>query len=68
LKKGGIKLNMDIDNKWCISVPEAAELLGISRNNAYELVKRGELPSVRFGKRILIPKISLKERLAEAKL
>jgi len=60
-------LNMDIDNRLCISVPEAAKLLGISRNNAYELVKRGELPSIRLGKRKLIPKVALEKKLLEAK-
>jgi len=60
-------LNMGIDKKWCMSVPEAAELLGISRNNAYELVKRGELPSIKLGKRKLVPRIALENKLAEAK-
>jgi excisionase family DNA binding protein len=62
-----MELNMDIDNRWCLSVPEAAELLGISRNNAYELVKRGELPSIKLGKRKLIPKVALEKKLLEAK-
>lgn len=60
-------MNMGIDKKWCMSVPEAAELLGISRNNAYELVKRGELPSIKLGKRKLIPKVALEKKLLEAK-
>ena len=60
-------MNMGIDKRLCISVPEAAELLGISRNNAYELVKRGELPSIKLGKRKLIPKVALERKLLEAK-
>jgi excisionase family DNA binding protein len=60
-------LSMDIDKTLCITVPEAAKLLRISRNFAYELVKRGEIPSIKFGKRILIPKIGLEKRVAEAK-
>ena len=62
-----MKLNVDIDNRLCMSVPEAAKLLGISRNNAYELVKRGELPSIRLGKRKLIPKVALEKKLLEAR-
>jgi len=61
------KLNMDIEKRLCLTVPEAAEMLGISRNYGYELVRRGELPSVRFGKRIVIPKIALEKKLEEAK-
>ena len=62
-----MKLNVDIDNRLCMSVPEAAKLLGISRNNAYELVKRGELPSIKLGKRKLIPKVALERKLLEAR-
>ena len=37
------------------TVEEAAELIGISRSSAYECVRTGELPSRRFGHRIVIP-------------
>jgi len=41
------------------SVPEAAELLGISRALGYELVARGELPSLRLGRRRVVPRVAL---------
>ena len=63
----GLPGQVAIEKRLCIAVPEAAEMLGISRNFAYELVKRGQLPVIRFGKRILIPRIALEKRLAEAK-
>jgi excisionase family DNA binding protein len=34
-------------------------LLGISRAFAYELVARGELPVIRLGRRIVVPKVAL---------
>jgi len=37
------------------SVDEAAQILGISRSLAYECIKTGEIPAVRFGTRIVIP-------------
>ena len=46
------------------TIPEAAELLGIGRNTAYEAVRRGEIPTIRIGKRILVPVIAL-ERLLD---
>ena len=49
--------------RLCITVPEAAAMLGISRNFAYELVKQGKLPSVKFGKRLLIPRTGLEKML-----
>ncbi len=42
-----------------LSVPEAAELLGISRTLAYELVVRGELPSIHLGRRVVVPRAAL---------
>ncbi len=38
-------------------------MLGISRNFAYELVKQKQLPVIKFGKRILIPRIALEKML-----
>ena len=38
-----------------MSVEEASEALGISRSLTYELVRRGELPSLRLGRRIVVP-------------
>ena len=36
------------------TVEEAAEVLDISRNSAYEAVKKGQIPSMRAGRRILV--------------
>lgn len=41
------------------SVPEAARLLGISRGLAYEMAKAGKLPTIRFGRRLLVPRRAL---------
>lgn len=45
------------------SVDEAAELLGISRTLAYEAIRKGEIPHIKIGKRILIPQSALKNLL-----
>lgn len=52
-----------VDNRLCITVPEAAAMLGVSRNFGYELVKQGQLPVIRFGKRLLIPRAALERML-----
>jgi len=46
-----------------VTVNETAKMLGISRNSAYEGVRRGEIPSIRIGKRLLIPRLALEEML-----
>ena len=48
------------DDTQLLTVPETARLLRISRNLAYELVARGELPSVRLGRAIRIPRDELR--------
>jgi excisionase family DNA binding protein len=58
-----MQLNVGIDKRLCITVPEAAEMLGISRDFGYELVKQGKLPVIRFGKRLLIPRLGLEKML-----
>jgi excisionase family DNA binding protein len=42
-----------------LKVDEAAKVLGMSRNATYEAIKRGEIPVIRFGRRIVIPKAGL---------
>ena len=46
-----------------MTVSEAAEYLGISRAFAYELVGRGEIPAVRFGRRVVVPRRALETLL-----
>lgn len=44
------------EERLTLTVTEAAELLGISRGTAYECVRTGEIPSVTFGRRVLVPR------------
>ena len=46
-------------DRLVLTVAEAGELLGISRAFAYELVARGELPVIRLGRRVVVPKAAL---------
>ena len=48
------------------SVDEAARLLGISRNSCYEAIRRGEIPMIRLGRRILVPRSRLEDLLEQA--
>ncbi len=59
----GLLRHADLEKRLCITVPEAAAMLAISRNFAYELVKQGQLPVIRFGKRLLIPRLALEKML-----
>jgi excisionase family DNA binding protein len=49
------------------TVAEARQTLGISRGLMYEAIRKGTIPSVRIGRRILIPKTAL-ERVLDKKV
>lgn len=57
---------MDTHDRLTLTVSEAAQVLGISRALAYELVARGELPSLRLGRRLVVPRKALDTLLEEA--
>lgn len=46
------------------SVAEAAKLLRLSRNSTYQAIYHGEIPSIRIGKRILVPRVALEKMLS----
>jgi excisionase family DNA binding protein len=58
-----LETNMKELAKLTFSVPETATLLGISRAHAYELVARKELPAIRLGRRVLVPRRAIQELL-----
>ena len=47
------------------TVPEVAEMLGISRSTAYECVRRGEIPSLKLAGRVVIPRTAFEAFLGE---
>ena len=46
-----------------MTVSEAAQALGISRTLAYEMVRSNELPSLRLGRRLVVPVRALERML-----
>ena len=46
-----------------LTVEEFAAAAGLSRASAYDLARRGVVPTIRFGKRIFIPKTALRQEL-----
>ena len=59
---------METTEKEWLKGPEAAELLGLPKTRAYELVQQGELPDVRIGERsIRINRAELERFLLETR-
>lgn len=42
-----------------LTVEEAGRLLRLSRGTAYEAVKRGDIPTIRIGRRLLVSRARL---------
>lgn len=62
----GLRGHAALEKRLCLTVPEAAAMLGLSRNFGYELVKQGQLPAIRLGKRLLIPRAALEKMLEKS--
>ena len=45
----------DLEHRITLSVEETALLLGLGRSAAYEAARRGEIPSRRLGRRVIVP-------------
>ena len=52
-----------IGERKTYKIEEAGKLLGIGRNGAYEAAKSGQLPVIKIGKRLLVPKAALDRML-----
>jgi excisionase family DNA binding protein len=62
-RERGIAVSMP--PRLTLTVEEAAATLGISRAFAYEAVRRGEIPSIRIGRRVLVPQAALARMLGD---
>jgi len=48
--------------KWTLSIPTAGLIVGVGRNAAYEAARKGEIPTLKIGRRKVVP-IPALERL-----
>lgn len=57
--------NLSDDREWPfhLSVPQVAKILGISDAKAYQMARNGDLPTIKMGKSIRIPRSRFKEWL-----
>jgi hypothetical protein len=49
------ELDVGMAERRAISVPEAGRQVGLSRNGSYGAAARGEIPTMRFGRRLIVP-------------
>ena len=54
------------DARLVYEVPEAGEMLGLTRNAAYAAAKRGDIPVIKIGKLLRVPKVAFDQMLERA--
>lgn len=51
------------DERPTMTVAEAGQLLGLGRTASYAAAKYGQIPTIKIGKRLLVPTASLRRML-----
>jgi excisionase family DNA binding protein len=51
------------NKRMTLTIEEAAEELGISRGKGYDAAKSGEIPTIKIGRRLLVPRVALDRML-----
>ena len=67
MKSSRLGVTWMAEDKRVVSVIEASKILGIGKNLCYEAIRRGEIPALRIGKRLLVPKAALERLLSGVK-
>jgi excisionase family DNA binding protein len=61
IQKGG-----DREGPATYSVPEAGRIVGLGKNASYDAARSGQLPTLRFGRKIRVPRAALERMLGKA--
>ena len=60
------KSKNETSDRLALTVPEALEILPLSKNTIYAALREGSLPSVKVGAKILIPRHALEKMFGVA--
>ncbi len=55
----------DSNDSLVLTAGETAKVLRLSKTTVYDQIRQGSIPSIRIGKRILIPRAALMRKLEE---
>jgi excisionase family DNA binding protein len=55
---------MTTKERHVYTIPEAGRVLRIGRSAAYEAARRGEIPTIRLGRSLRVPRAALERLLA----
>ncbi len=54
------------EGKLTLTIEETAKLLSLSRGSAYQAARTGEIPTIRIGRRLVVPRAKLLAMLGES--
>ncbi len=57
--------NMENEKTLLLDADDACRVLNVGKNTLYRLVKEGMLPTVKWNKKVLIPRAALEKMLSE---
>lgn len=56
-----------MNNRLTLTIDEAAEMLGVSRDTVYRAVRAGQIPTLKLGaRRLVIPRAAFERMLEQA--
>jgi excisionase family DNA binding protein len=55
-------MNNEMERK-VLTVPEAGAQLGLGRNASYDAARRGDIPTIKLGKLLRVPKLAIERML-----
>jgi excisionase family DNA binding protein len=58
-------IEQDWRTRSTIQVEDAAAILGVSRSSGYEAARTGQIPTLRIGRRMVVPVAALRRMLGE---
>jgi excisionase family DNA binding protein len=64
-RKQVIQKRGDRERPATYSVPEAGRIVGLGKNASYEAARRGQLPVLRFGRLLRVPRAALERMLGK---
>jgi Helix-turn-helix domain len=62
-KRMAKKLSPKTQELLTYEVPEAGALIGLSRNGSYDAANRGEIPTIKIGRLLKVPKAAFHRML-----
>ena len=59
-------MTTEVVERCTLTIEQAAKVLGCGRSLAYEMARDGRLPTLKLGRKLVVPRVALDRMLAQA--